>query len=142
MTQPNVMDWSVCKESFIRQVYEDPERIKSIIKQANQRLKRVNNTEISEETVSFIIEDYYEVIKELLIAYLLKDGMRSKNHQCLFSYFHKKNPEYETEVVIILQMSHFRNRLCYYGESIPVEFYEKNKEKFIQIINIITNSLL
>ena len=137
----NLMDWHICENKFIREVSVDQERIKSIIKRTNQRLKRVNNTKISEDTVSFVVEDYYEVIKELLVAYLLKNGLRSKNHQCLFSYFIKNNPQYETEVIIISQMSYFRNRLCYYGESIPIEFYEKNKDKFIQIINIITKLL-
>jgi hypothetical protein len=131
------MDWNKCEEEFVRQVDEDPQRIQSMIKQAKQRLKRANGTDVSEETVSFIIEDYYEVIKELLVAYLLKSRMRSKNHQCLISYFYKKHPEYETETVLISQMSYFRNRLCYYGESIPVDFYEKNKEKILKIIKLI-----
>ena len=142
MKDPNLMEWHLCEERFIRKVCEDPERVKSIINRANQRLERANNTKISENTILFVVEDYYEVIKELLVAYLLKSGMRSKNHQCLFSYFYKKHPEYETEIVIISQMSFFRNRLCYYGESIPPEFYEKNKDQFTKIINIITNLLL
>ena len=87
--------------------------------------------------VSFAVEDYYEVIKELLIAYMLIHGLRSKNHQCLISFFHKENPDYEREAYLIAQMSFFRNRLEYYGEDTPLGFYEKNKENFERIIQII-----
>ncbi len=133
----DLMSWRVCERRFIRNVEVDKERIKSIVKKALQRLKRARKTEIELGTVSFVVEDYYEVIKELLVAYLLKNGLRSKNHQCLISYFYKKNPDYEKEVYLISQMSFFRNRLGYYGEDIPMNFYEKNKNEFEKVIEII-----
>ena len=82
-----MMDWKECEKNFIRNVEVDEERIQSIKEKALQRLKRAQTTKVEKETVSFIIEDYYEVIKELLVAYLLKNGLRSKNHQCLITFF-------------------------------------------------------
>ena len=137
MISPTVMDWNQCEREFIRRVEPDSEQIKSIILKARQRLKRARETKVTEEAVSFIVEDYYEVIKELLVAYLLQAGFRSKNHQCLISYFLKKYPQYEQEAVIIAQMSFFRNRLDYYGESVPTDFYHKNKNDFEKIITIL-----
>lgn len=141
MIDPKIMEWDKCAREFIRKVEEDPQRIASIIVKAQQRLQRAQNTPISEETVSFVVEDYYEVIKELLVAYLLKQGLRSKNHQCLISYFYKTSPQYEKEAITIAQMSFFRNRLDYYGESIPLDFYQKNKDEFMKIIKIIEELL-
>ena len=132
------MDWNECKNKFMRNVEIDEERINAIVKKAIQRLKRAKNTEINLENISFVIEDYYEVIKELLVALLLKNGLRPKNHQCLISYFYKENPDYEKEAYLISQMSFFKNRLEYYGEDIPIDFYEDNKEEFEKIINLIT----
>lgn len=134
-----IMSWRECEGGFIRKVEADEERIKSVVKKAIQRLKRARDTKVSLENVSFVVEDYYEVIKELLIAYMLKNGLRSKNHQCLISYFYKKNLNYEAEANLIAQMSFFRNRLEYYGEDTPMGFYEKNKGDFERIINIIQN---
>ncbi len=131
------MEWRECKRKFIRQLEPDKDRIKAIEEKAMLRLKRARNTKINQENVSLVVEDYYEVIKELLVAYLLKDGLRSKNHQCLISYFYIKNKLYEKESYLISQMSFFRNRLNYYGENIPVGFYEKNKEDFEKIISIL-----
>ena len=34
-------------------------------------------------------------------------------------------------------MSYFRNRLNYYGENVPIEFYNKNKNEFEEIFNLI-----
>jgi len=84
-----------------------------------------------------IVEGLYKVIKELLVAYLLQHGMRSQNHQCLITFFYKKNPDYETEAYLISQMSYYRNRLTYYGEKIPRVFYDKNKNEIDKIIQLI-----
>ncbi len=131
------MYWKECEEKFIKEVEVDQERIDSIVRRAKQRKKYVESQKINAENVSFVIEGYYEIIKELLVAYLLKNGLRSKNHQCLIAYFYKNNPDYEGEVKLIAKMSYYRNRLNYYGESIPFEFYEKNKEEVLKIIKLI-----
>lgn len=141
MIETEIMNWQQCEREFIRKVEIDKHRIDSIIKKALQRLERAKNTKVSLENVSFVVEDYYEVIKELLVAYLLKKGMRSKNHQCLISYFYKENPNLEKEAHLISQMSFFRNRLDYYGEDIPKGFYNKNKDDFESIIKLILNLL-
>jgi len=141
MKEADIMNWEECKKKFIRNVEIDNERIESIIRKAMQRLERARKTDISLDTISFVVEDYYEVIKELLIAYLLKKGLRSKNHQCLISYFYKENRDYEGEAYLISQMSFFRNRLNYYGEDIPMEFFEKNKNEFERIIELIMNRI-
>ena len=133
----DIMDWKECENNFVKEVERDIDRKNSIIEKAVIRLKRARNTKINEENVSLIVEDYYEVIKEMLVAYLLNNGLSSKNHQCLISYFYKKNPNFEKEAYLIAQMSFFRNRLNYYGESIPLDFYKKNKEDFESIIKII-----
>ena len=55
------------------------------------------------------------------------------------NHSYKENPDYETEAYLIAQMSFFRNRLGYYGESIPMSFYDKNKEEFKKAIKLILN---
>ena len=137
----DIMNWKECEEKFIRKVETDNKRIESLLEKTDLRLKRARNTKPDEKAVSLIVEDYYEIIKELLVALLLKNGLRSNNHQCLISYFYRKNPNHEKEAYLISQMSFFRNRLDYYGESIPLEFYNKNKEEFENIIKIIKNLL-
>ena len=120
MVETDIMNWNLCEKRFIRKVEVDEERVNLIKKKALQRLERARTTKITLENVSFVVEDYYEVIKELLVVCLLTNGLRSQNYQFLIS-----------------QMSFFRNRLGYCGEDIPIEFYQKNKNEFENIINII-----
>ncbi len=130
------MDWKECEQNFIRKVSQDPEKIKSIIIMANQRLDFVKSVKVTEKNVSFIFDDYYEIIKELLIALMLKAGMRSKNHQCLFTFFSAKFG-YEAEVNTIQQMSFLRNRLDYYGEAIEYHYFQENYKSFEEIIKLL-----
>src|SRR3989338_8029980 len=135
----DIMDWKDCEEGFIRQVEADKEKTVSVIETAEARLKFLKGLQADKNNSSFIVEGYYEVIKELLVALLLSKGLRSKNHQCLISYFYHTYPEYEAEAYLIAQMSYLRNRLDYYGERIDFDFYEKNKADFDNIITIIKN---
>jgi len=137
----DIISWKKCEREFIRKIEIDKEKILSIKGATKSRLKFVKSIEVNKDNVSFIVENYYEIIKELLVAFMLKDGLRAKNHQCLFSYFYKKCPEFEYEVNLMLQMSYLRNRLDYYGEMIELEFYEKNKKEFEKIINILNLQL-
>ena len=134
-----MIEWGECESKFIRKTEIDKERVNSIIEKAEIRLKLAKTIKINEETVSFVVEDYYEVIKELLVAYLLSKGLKSSNHQCLITYFYKENSDCEYEAKLISQLSFYRNRLNYYGETILISFYEKNKKQFEEIIKFIKN---
>ena len=127
------MDWSKCEREFIRAVEVDQEKIASIVDIALKR-KKFLDIGVNKDNVSFVVEGYYEIIKEFLVAFLLKNGLKSKNHQCLITYFYKQYPEHEYEANLISQMSYLRNRLNYYGEAIDMSFYEKNKDEIDKLI--------
>ncbi len=136
-----LMSWEKCEKEFIRKVSVDENKIKSIVNIAKLRLKRASDFKATKEYVSFVVEDYYEVIKELLVAYLLKNGLHSRNHQCMISYFYKKNPELEKEAFLVSRLSYFRNRLCYYGEFISLAFFEDNKNEIEKLIGVLLKLL-
>lgn len=133
----DIMPWGVCKRSFVRLIKRDDEEIASIIKGAMLRKKRADGAFRNKEYMSFVMEDYYEVIKELLVAYMLKGGLRSKNHQCMISYFLMKNSNCNIEAMLIGQMCFYRNKLNYYGKSIPEVFVLNNYDNFNKIIKLI-----
>ncbi len=133
----NLIDWGECRRQFIRSMSPDQEKINSILDTVIKRKKFVEIQQVNEDNVSFIIEGYYEIIKELLVALLLKHGLKSKNHQCLISYFYQKHPDYEFETNLISEMSYLRNRLNYYGETVDISFYKKNKKEIIKIIQFL-----
>ena len=135
------MNWTRCEKEFIRQVEKDTQNIISIISTAEKRMNLLKTIKINQDTVSFVIEGYYEVIKELLVAYLLKNGLKSSNHQCLISYFYKENKDNEYWANIIAQLSYYRNRLNYYGELIPIDIYEKYRKDIPEIITFLLRKI-
>jgi len=132
-----IMGWNVCLDKHIRKIEPDLERIESMKEMAIARFRNAEKM----DSVSLVVEAYYESIKELLVAFLLKNGMRSDNHQCLISYFLKENSNLENEVNLISRMSFYRNRLNYYGEKIPSSFYDDNKKEIKRIFSLIKEIL-
>lgn len=131
------MDWRLCEEKFMRVVEVDRDKIESLLETTGKRYKFLKTLEATEENVSFIVENTYELIKELLVALLLTKGLRSQNHQCLISYVYTNYKEHEAEARLIADMSYRRNRLNYYGELIEFAFHEKNKEEFEKIMKLL-----
>lgn len=135
------MSWEECTREYLREVSVDTEKIDSIVELACERLDFVRSISVTEKNVSFLFDDYYEIVKELLVALLLKNGRRSSNHQCLFSFFARKYSTYEAEIRVIQQMNFLRNRLNYYGERVSYAYYKENYKSFERIIVLLLGLL-
>lgn len=131
-----LMKWDECK-GHVKKVDVDGEKIVSILKMCKAREKILLKLEIDDETASIIASDYYEVIKELLVALLLKNGLKSDNHECLISFFKENYPEYEYEVKTIHQLKDVRNRANYDGIFVKKEYVLMNKREFENIIGLL-----
>ncbi|PIN78815.1 hypothetical protein COY26_02290 [Candidatus Woesearchaeota archaeon CG_4_10_14_0_2_um_filter_33_10] len=132
-----IMDWDVCKKEYIREVSIDKNKINSILKMCSIRLIFAKKQEINNETASIITEIYYEIIKELLTALLLKNGLKSDNHECLISYFKKNYQKCEYETNIIYELKGIRNKINYNGFFIEKQYLIKNKLEFEHIIGLL-----
>lgn len=135
------MDWDLCKKEHIRKVEPDESKIKSILKMCSVRLRMIKTQKTDEETASILIESYYEIIKELLTALLLKHGLKSDNHECLISFFKKNYLGFEYEVGLIYELKNIRNKITYEGVFVDKNYLMKNKLEFEHIIDLL-NSLI
>ena len=135
------MNWQQCLKEHIKKVNLDNEKINSMVRMCNIRLKVLKQIRIDKETASVIASDYYEVIKELLTALLLKKGLKSDNHECLISFFKQNFPEYEYETNIIHQLKGIRNRVSYDGIFVKKDYVDINKLEFQHIINLLKKLL-
>lgn len=131
------MGWETCKKEHIREVEPDIEKINSIRKMCSVRQRIVRSIPIDKETASVATEDYYEIIKELLIALLLSYGYKSDNHECLVSFFKKQYQSYEYEAGIIHELKNIRNRITYDGIFVKKEYFDSNKLEFEHIIELL-----
>ena len=124
-------------KEHIRTVEKDKEKIKSIRKMCSIRQRILKTIKIDSETASVVTEDYYEIIKELLIALLLAHGFKSDNHECLISFLKKEYASNEYEIGVIHELKNIRNRITYDGIFVEKEYLNKNKLEFEHIIDLL-----
>lgn len=132
-----LMSWEQCQREHIRKVEVDIERINSILKMCSVRLKVTTQIKLDNETASILAENYYEIIKELLIALLLFARFKSDNHECLIAFFKKSYPEKEYETNIIYELKRIRNKINYEGFFIEKDYIERNKLEFLHVIQFL-----
>jgi len=83
-----------------------------------------------------IVEEYYEIIKELLTAVSYSMGFKILSHKTLIEFISKETKILDsTEISLIDELRITRNNIVYYGEKSSKEFIESRKEKIHSIIN-------
>lgn len=137
----DIMNFSECLKEHMKKVDIDTNRIRSILKVCSIREKVIKQIIKDEDTVTIIVESYYEIIKELFTALLLSNGRKSDNHECLISFFKKEYTEYEFESFIIHTLKNARNKINYEGLIIRKEYLEQNEFEFDSIIGILKKEI-
>ncbi len=132
-----VMNFELCKKNYLKHVEIDQNKINSILHMSKNRFDFIKQIKYKNKYSSIICENYYEIIKELLIALLLRYNLKSNNHECLISFFKYKFPKYEYESLVIHQLKNRRNLLQYEIKLIEYNYLLKNEKVFLKIIDIL-----
>jgi len=106
-------------------------RTKSLIEMAKERFQDINK----ESKTYKIVEEYYEVIKELITALMYLDGFKTLSHKMLIVYLEKNYNEFnKAETILIDELRKLRNNIVYYGQKIEKDFLINNEENITFII--------
>lgn len=89
-------------------------RIKTNLRIAEEDLESAKDT-LSKKRWNSAYKMYYDVLHELVEAYLAFDKIKSSNHQCLFSYLCVKHPELELSWDLFEKIRTKRNGINYYS---------------------------
>lgn len=117
----------------IFRISRDKERGKSLLVMSKERLEIIKL--IPKDKTYKIIEDYYEIIKELLTAVMYIEGYKTLSHKNLINYFKDKHKDLdEIEIQLVDLLRKHRNGIVYYGKKINKEFLINNEDKIIEII--------
>ena len=116
----------------IFKITKDERRANALIDMAKNRY--TNMDELKEPYR--IIEEYYEIIKELITSIMYKSGLKTLSHKVLID-FAKENIKIlsSSEISLIDELRIKRNNIVYYGEKVTREFL-KSREGFIRKIII------
>ena len=113
-------------------ISKNPVRAIALLKMAKDRLE-----DISKETKTYkIVEQYYEVIKELITALMYSDGFKTLSHKSLIYYLQQNYKELTKEEIILAdELRKLRNNIVYYGQTVDNSFLINKEKLIIQIIN-------
>lgn len=120
----------------IFRITPDKERAKSLLEQSKDRIEIMKF--IPRDRVYKIVEDYYEIIKELLTAIMYLDGYKTLSHVKLIEYFAENYTDLsQAEIKIIDSMRKSRHGIVYYAEKVTKEFLLNNEKEIISIISVL-----
>ena len=121
----------------IFRISRDKGRSADLFKMAKERLVLLEL--IPKDKVYKILEEYYEIIKELLTAIMYLDGYKTLSHIKLIEYFSSNYKELdETDIKLIDIIRKFRIGIVYYGRKISQDFLTNNENDIKRIIKILT----
>ena len=111
----------------------DKEKAKSLLQLVELREKDLKTK--SEEFTTLIVEEYYEIVKELITALMSIDGYKTVSHELLVGYLAEFYKEFSSaEVMAIDQLRKTRNDIAYRGVMIKSEYLTRRKEDILKII--------
>lgn len=82
-----------------------------------------------------ILEEYYEIIKELLTSFMYLQGFKTLSHKALVEFSARNIKALsDREISLIEELRIKRNNIVYYGEKITLEFLKSRESSIISVI--------
>ena len=107
-------------------------RAKSLSEMAKERLEDVKK----ETKIYKIIEEYYEIIKEVITSLMYLDGFKTLSHRALIEYLHKEYNQFDREEIILIdELRILRNNILYYGQKVDSIFLKNRNTQIKRVIN-------
>ena len=121
----------------IFRITKDKERARDLIVMAKERIDMINI--LPQDKPYRLIEEYYEILKELLTAIMYIDGYKTLSHKKLIQYFSDNYNELDnSQINLVDSMRKFRNDILYYGKKISGNFLINNENSISEIIKVLT----
>lgn len=118
----------------ILKVAPDKEKAKSILKMADLRLEMIKEIK-DEKFASPLIEEYYEIIKELATAVMTVDGFKTTSHIRLIEYIQQNYSDFPAhEIYFLDQLRKLRNRIAYDGYFVKEDYLKRHCQDIQNII--------
>ncbi len=118
----------------IFKISKDRERAADLVTMARERLEMLYL--VPKDRPYKLVEEYYEIVKELLTAIMYADGYKTLSHISLIKYFSDNysalNDE-ETRLVDTLRR--LRNSILYYGKKVSSDFLVNHEETTKHVID-------
>ncbi len=116
----------------IFRISKDRERAKDLIEMAEERVEMLRL--IPKDKAYKIVEEHYEIIKEMLTAIMYLDGYKTLSHIKLIEYFSENYKKLDSnQIRLIDTLRKYRNGIVYYGKKISRDFLRNNEDDIKEI---------
>jgi len=145
LTLKEAFDKCRIEGKFIPRKGVDTDKIKSMVEIALADLesgKEIKKT-ISKQSKqwSTVYKLHYDVLHELVEAFLHFDNIKSDNHQCLFAYLCEKHPKLELDWDFFEKVKTKRNGINYYGIAAMQEDWKEIEVQIYLYINVLKKEI-
>lgn len=118
----------------VSKIRPDSEKAKALLKMTELHEGRAQLTPLP-TMATLLVEEYYEIVKELITAIMSCDGWKTTSHELLVGYLAQFYPEFNAaEIALIDQLRQMRNDIDYRGVMINPEYLERNQAAILDVI--------
>ena len=133
------VNWEECLElEYAKKSKSNSEYTNSLLKMADDKLVFVKSLKIDDKNSSFVFTNFYDCIRMLCEALILKKGYKIYNHKCI-TQFLKVVLKEEKSSRVFDACRIIRNRVSYYGKTISRSEAEKRIADIQSVYNILKN---
>lgn len=120
------------KDTF--KISPDGKRANALKNRARERL-----VDIKDDFKAYkLVEEYYEIIKELITSIMYKRGYKTLSHVELIEFASENIKELsKKDIMLIDELRIRRNGIMYYGEEVSLEFIKTREESIKRLINLL-----
>src|SRR3989344_6910840 len=104
------------KSGAVKKITPNPDLASALLKSSQKNLNFVSKLEINNENSELIVQDCYDIIRELIESRLSKEGYKSYSHEATISFLRKFKQFSLQEIDFIDRLRVLRNNIKYYGK--------------------------
>lgn len=121
----------------IFKITKDEKRAKALFEMAKERHRTITNLKEPYR----ILEEYYEIIKELITSIMYSSGFKTLSHKALVEFAEKNIRSLsKQDISLIDELRIKRNNIVYYGQKITLEFLKNRENSINKIIRVLLRS--
>jgi len=118
----------------VRKVAPNPALAKGLCASSKKRIEAVKHIPVREITVTIIVENYYESIREALESHLAKKGYKSYSHTATIAFALENKLLSQEEEAYINNLKDLRNESRYEAKTSTLEDAKKAAERVPKIV--------
>jgi len=128
-----MITWDETSEK-VTKIRPDFEKAKALLKMSELHEERAKSTPFP-RMATLLVEEYYEIVKEIITAIMSCDGWKTTSHELLVGYLARFHTEFSgAEIALIDQLRQMRNDIDYRGVMINPEYIDRNQESILNVI--------